>query len=205
MVKLNLGCGGTTPQGWINVDYALGAKLARVPLFKTVNKRFKLFNMDWNPEIYLHDLCKPFPWSPNSVDVVYSSHTLAHMLRDDGRRFLGECHKVLKPGGVIRIVVPDLKPIIDRYVSGDITADYIFEELWCLYRPVKGRIRKILSPYMQYPHKCMYDPSTLLKVMTQVGFQVEQKGYCESRIEDIADIEIESRTVDAVVVEGIKG
>lgn len=42
-LKLNLGGARQTPAGWVNVDYALGARIAKLPLFLTVNKRMKIF------------------------------------------------------------------------------------------------------------------------------------------------------------------
>ena len=98
-MKLNLGCGSQLPRDWVNVDYALGARIARIPLFRAINRRLKLFRMDWDDSIFLHDLTRPFPWADNSIDVVYSSHTLEHMSREMGQEFLHQCHRVLKPDG----------------------------------------------------------------------------------------------------------
>ncbi len=114
-MKLNLGCGGMVADGWINVDYALGARLMKFPLFAVVNRRVRLFNMDWDRRVFIHDLRKTFPWDTESVDAIYTSHTLEHLSKEDGRKFLDECFRVLKPGGLIRIVVPDLKVIISAY------------------------------------------------------------------------------------------
>jgi len=77
-VKLNLGCGAQVVDGWINVDYGLGARMANIPWFKLINRRLHLFDMDWDPRIFIHDLRRPFPWNNESVDVIYSSHTLEH-------------------------------------------------------------------------------------------------------------------------------
>ncbi len=75
--KLNLGCGDKTPDGCLNVDYAWGAKLAKMPI---VNK-LGLTNIKWDGKIIIHNLLKPFPWDTESIDVVYSSHTLEHFQR----------------------------------------------------------------------------------------------------------------------------
>lgn len=108
-MKLNLGCGAQVVEGWVNVDYSLGARFMKVPLFRAVNRKLRFFNIDWDNRIYLHDLTRPFPWPEASVDAAYSSHTLEHLSRDAGRRFLGECHRVLRRGGIVRILVPDLQ------------------------------------------------------------------------------------------------
>lgn len=107
-LKLNLGCGMTVVEGWINVDYSLGARLTQLPVLGWLAKKLGLFNVQWDSRIKLHDLRKTLPWQDASVDVVYSSHTLEHMSREDGRSLLIECLRVLKPGGLLRIVVPDL-------------------------------------------------------------------------------------------------
>jgi len=128
-MKLHLGCGATTPDGWLNVDYALGARLARVPLWRTVNRRLGVFDMDWDDRIVLHDLTKPFPWPDGAADAVYSSHTLEHLSKQDGLNFLKECYRVLKHGGWIRIVVPDLKCYVDEYLDGTLPAENFVEAL----------------------------------------------------------------------------
>lgn len=204
-MKLNLGCGAQVVETWINVDYSLGARLAKVPLFGALNRRLRLFNLDWDSRIALHDLTKPLPWTDGSCDAIYSSHTLEHLTRDDGRRLLAECHRVLRPGGILRIVVPDVKAIVDRYSSGDVPADSLLDELGVLYEKSGSRLKNSLSPFIQYPHKCMYDAPTLKKVMDAVGFASKARAPLDSEIADIDAIELPGRTIDAVVMEGVKG
>jgi predicted SAM-dependent methyltransferase len=85
MLKLNLGCGSHVPSGWVNVDYALGAWVAKLPSLFSNHKKFKIINFDWSDNILLHDLRKKFPWKDNSVDAIYSSHTLEHLSKAEGR------------------------------------------------------------------------------------------------------------------------
>jgi len=66
-VKLNLGCGNRISPGWINMDYAFGARLARMPLFRAINRKLKLVRLQWDASITIQDLRKPFPWKDNSV------------------------------------------------------------------------------------------------------------------------------------------
>lgn len=203
-MKLNLGCGSHVPEGWVNADYALGARLARLPLFPTLNRRLRLFDMDWNPGIRLHDLTRPFPWPDGSADVVYSSHTLEHFTKEDGRRFLGECHRVLRHDGIVRIVVPDLAHTVNRYLRGELAADDFVAELDVLYLPSANPLKNRLSPFIQFPHKCMYDSASLQRVLTEVGFAVRDRGPFDSDIADIRVVELEPRTHHAVIVEGRK-
>lgn len=205
MLKLNLGCGSHTPTGWTNVDYALGAWLAKLPVFSTINKIFNIINLDWPDQIVLHDLRKKFPWADNSVNVVYSSHTLEHLSRTEGQIFLKECYRILKPNGIIRIVVPDLKAIVDEYNQGEIPAEEFLDKLNVSYESSKDRaLKRKLAPFIRFPHKCMYDTPALLRVMSEIGFEVASKQGLESEISDVEIIEQSSRTVDAVIVEGRK-
>lgn len=202
--KVNLGCGAQVPDGWINVDYALGARLARVPLFRRLNRKLRLFGLDWDDRILIHDLTRPFPWRDSSVDVVYSSHTLEHLTREQGARFLAECHRVLRIDGVIRIVVPDLASFVERYSQGAIDATRFVEQLGVLYGGSKNGARRWIAPFMEFPHKCMYDTSALLDVLERAGFAAECREPFDSDIPGVGEVELEDRTVDAVIVEGKK-
>lgn len=203
-VKLNLGCGKQFVESWINVDYALGARICKLPIIEPVVKKLKVFNANWNPDIYLHNLVTPFPWADGSIDVVYSSHTVEHMTRAQGQQFLSECVRVLKPGGILRIVVPDLRAIVDRYVAGDLKSEFFLDDLFVLYESFENKIKNKLAPFVQFPHKCMYDTEGMIRTCAAVGLSVYKAQPFVSEISDIRDIEIPNRTADAVIVEGVK-
>ena len=203
-MKLNLGCGAEVADGWVNVDYALGARFASIPLFRQLNRRIGVFNQDWNDGILVHDLTTEFPWGESSVDIIYSSHFVEHLVKDDGRRFLEQCHRVLKPSGIIRLVVPDLRAFATEYLEGKIPADQFLEELMVLYGNESGGLKDRLSPFYRYPHKCMYDEARLTQILDEIGFEVVPRAVFDSDIEGIEDIELEERTERAVILEGHK-
>lgn len=203
-IKLNLGCGLNVVDGWINVDYALGAKFVKFPFFSRLNKKFGFFTLDWSDQIYIYDLRKKFPWKDNVVDVVYSSHTLEHFTRVEGYNFLKECHRVLRSGGTLRIIVPDLSCLVKDYSDGKIRADIFLERLGVLYKSNDNLLNNVLIYFISFPHKCMYDALTLLTILKNIGFLPELKKAFDSEIEDIAMIELEERSKNAVIIEGIK-
>ena len=204
MTNINLGCGAQIIDGWINVDYSLGAVFAKLPLFSTLNRVFHVFGQEWDPRIALYDLRKPFPWADDSADVVYTSHTLEHFSREDGLRFLHECFRILKPEGVIRILVPDLAHNIAQYNAGQLRADAFVEGLGVLYGLGKTSWKKRLAPLVEYPHKCHYDTPTLVTILQEIGFTARGRQPYDSEINGIARIEDEGRTRHAVIVEGRK-
>ena len=91
---LNLGCGRQFHPDWINVD------LEAV-----------------SDEVLEHDLTRGLPFEEESIDVVYHSHVLEHLKPQEGVKLLEECFRVMKPGGVLRIVVPDLECIARLYLE----------------------------------------------------------------------------------------
>lgn len=203
-MKLHLGCGSQVLEGWVNVDYALGAWCAKVPLFRPLNRRLRIFNLDWDSRIHLHDLTRRFPWEDGTAQVVYSSHTLEHFSREHGRHFLGECHRVLEKNGIIRLVVPNLEHIARQYLSGQLPADEFLQVLGVLYGTGTNPLKNRMAFLLEYPHKCMYDTPTLKRALEETGFRATSRGPYESDIPDIRQVELESRVQNAVIVEGRK-
>jgi len=203
-MKLNLGCGSHVVDGWINVDYALGARLAKSKVFRLLNKKIKFFKLDWDEKIFIHNLNKTFPWNDNSIEVIYTSHTLEHFSRAEGIRFLKECHRVLCENGVIRLVVPDLFWVVSEYWEGRLRGDEFIERLGVLSPHYGNRLKTKLALFTYFPHKCMYDTPTLLTILKQIGFDAVIKQPFLSDIDRIDQLEIKSRTENAVIVEGEK-
>jgi predicted SAM-dependent methyltransferase len=110
----------------------------------------------------------------------------------------------LKKDGIIRIVVPDLKPFVEEYQKGNMQADEFVEKLGVLYEKKKNPIKNLLITVAQFPHKCMYDTKTLSNILNSLGFSVESKQPFDSDILDINLIELGERTKSSVIVEGKK-
>lgn len=60
----------------------------------------------------------PLPLADSSVKLIYSSHLLEHLTDAEVQALLAEAHRVLEPGGRIRVVVPDLDTAIHAYRQG---------------------------------------------------------------------------------------
>lgn len=63
----------------------------------------------------------------SSVEIVYTSHTLEHVTDAGGEHFFSEAFRVLKRGGVLRVVLPDMELAYDAYVSDDVDFFSIFK------------------------------------------------------------------------------
>jgi predicted SAM-dependent methyltransferase len=222
--KLHLGCGLMTPAAWLNVDGSLNARLGRYPLVGRLARAVGLTNSKtkFDKSVYGHDLRRPLPWPDGSFDAVYASHLFEHMYVDEVKRLLLECRRVLAPGGVVRIVVPDLAVLIEGYAAGKFpewTKGHIkdgpradmFVTSILMRDPVAprgGLIRRVYQAMFDFhSHKWMYDGESMSARLTEAGFRdVKRMGFGESRIEGILEVEHESRVNNGagVVVEGVK-
>lgn len=121
---LNLGSSARVAPGWTNVDHSWLLRLARRPGLAAALHRVGVVSDDryerlrrLDRDAVCWDLRRGIPFADETFDVVYHSHVLEHLDREDAPGFLGECRRVLKRGGTIRIVVPDLEQLARRYVD----------------------------------------------------------------------------------------
>lgn len=113
--KLNLGCGTSYHDDWVNVDFS-----------------------ETGEGVIAHNLLNGIPFDENEFDVVYHSHVLEHFPKDKAGSFIKECFRVLKPGGIIRVAVPDLEQLVRLYLenfekalNGDESAEKNYDWLLC--------------------------------------------------------------------------
>ncbi len=95
MIKLNLGCGDYPLEGFVNVDTL---------------ERFG--DEHW-------DILNP-PYNNNSVDEIYAGHVIEHIFPDTVPRALHDWRLVLKPGGILTVVIPDFDKAFRLYQEGKI-------------------------------------------------------------------------------------
>lgn len=65
------------------------------------------------------DVTRPLPLPDNSVDVIFSEEVIEHVSLSHGYNMLKECHRVLKPGGMIRLTTPDLGYFAERALNSE--------------------------------------------------------------------------------------
>lgn len=97
------------------------------------------------------------PCDDNTVEVIYASHLFEYFDREEAKTVLKEWHRVLKPGGVLRLAVPDFRALCELYMKGH-------------------RLDKVLGPlYGKWGepavyHKTCYDFTSLASVLGEAGF-----------------------------------
>jgi predicted SAM-dependent methyltransferase len=190
LVKVNLGCGLRVVSGWLNIDGSLNALIASWPnwtyrLIYRFSGSHNYYSLDEycrileNHAFLYHDLSTSLPLHENSVDFIYSSHFFEHLFKDDAAMLLNLCARALKPGGTIRISIPDLAYAVSLYALGrktEMLDDYFF---------VEGK-----GSYLAR-HKYMYDFHLLKVALEQAGFSdVTRCEYQQGKTPDIQSLDV---------------
>lgn len=139
-VYLNLGCWHREIPGWIHVD------LCDMP------------HIDFKTNI--NDLSM---FEDNSVDLIYSSHSFEYFDVKEAPDVLKEWYRVLKPGGILRLAVPDFDSLINLYTStGDINK---------ILGPLFGRMEiETKSSKTMLFHKTTYTLRSMKDLLESNGF-----------------------------------
>jgi SAM-dependent methyltransferase len=203
-VLLHLGCGPfVEPTRWIDCDGSWNARVNSWPkplaiLLRRIAKKAGGGQRPLPEHIQYFDLRKRFPFADESVDAIYAAHVWEHLTMSVAEHATAECYRVLKPGGMLRLVVPNLRDAVVNYLnSKDPEAAFeLNKKLY--YRPLEECRSWIYSIYLAltdfHYHKFMYDPAQLTSIFIKVGFgSAEEKTFLESAIVEIPDVELETR------------
>lgn len=137
--KLNLGAGMDILEGWQNLD------IREYPGIDIVC-----------------DVSKELPFNENTIERIYASDVLEHIMYADVPKTLKEWYRVLVPRGRITIKVPSLSTIATNYVRHGIDAKEFVRLIY------GGQEEGIIAN----AHKSGYDPQYLSQQLEQAGFVV---------------------------------
>lgn len=219
-IYLHIGSGLVAPETWVNIDASWNALLAKFPCFHKILCILRIIKEDvakipWPKNIKIHNVLKGLPYHDGCVAAIYASHFLEHLTRTEGMFFLRECHRVLRRGGYLRLVVPDLELLSRNYIAmkaqahaGDPKPVEEFLRATGLYTDY-GETTLLLGLYRRLTdfnrHKWLYDYDSLMASLVEIGFsEVRKRGYLESDIPLIADVEHEDRLKEAYCVEATR-
>jgi len=137
MIKLHLGCGKRDfGLDWDHID--ISTEYSHIKSYDVVH----------------------IPYDDNSVDLIYASHLLEYFDRDEAEHVvLPLWRKALKPGGILRVAVPDFEPISRLYQAGF--------DLSYFVGPLYGKM--VVNKQIIY-HKTVYDYKSMIKLLIDSGF-----------------------------------
>lgn len=162
--RVHLGAGGHKLPGWINVDI--------VPDVADV----------------IADLTAALPFRNDSLDLMHSEDLLEHLDEAPGKQLLAECHRVLRPGGVMRLLTPDLRALVERvYLQRD--ARHL---AWCNTHLSASNPCEALNMHLRMngDHRFVYDEEHLTDTLRRIGFQVRRVRYNWSTVRELRYLDL---------------
>lgn len=198
---INLGSSARVAPGWNNLDSSWLIRIGRHRRLSSALHHLRLINearfariLRLDPDTVLWDLSKGIPFADRTFDGVYHSHVLEHIDREAAPTFLRECCRVLKPGGILRVVVPDLEAQARHYldVVGRLPEDATLVEHTAAIEKMIDQLvlrtprhRREQPPIVRWLenlliadtaragilHRWMYDRFSLEEALRQAGFE----------------------------------
>ncbi len=190
MLGVNVGCGPHPIDGWVNVDNSPTLLLRSLPVGRMLDPgRRAVWTAARESNVKFGTAVK-LPVADGVADTVYSSHMLEHLSRENARRFLRECRRVLKPGGWLRISIPDLAKLTDDYLrDGD--GDRF--------------VSRLMLSHGRRGHKWMYDERSLKLLLLDVGFdEVVMLPPGKTNLVFHDGLDLHEREVESLYVEAMR-
>lgn len=175
MTELNVqyGAGWSAPAGWLNFDASPSLRLERLPV---VGRLIKVNSERFPDDVRFGDIVKGLPLADGSAKAVFASHVLEHLSYNDFWTALHNTYKLLKPDGIFRLIVPDLRSRAQRYLDETATGDpeaasrfmrraHLGQE----NRPrgLRGNVRASLG---NSSHLWMWDTASMTAALAKAGF-----------------------------------
>jgi predicted SAM-dependent methyltransferase len=158
-LRLHLGSGSQPKKGWVNID------LAGDPV-----------DLAWN-------LARGIPFADGSVDAIFHEHLLEHIPLTAGVGLMDECFRVLKPGGILRIGVPDAGELLTSYVGDG-------ERVEAIHPGRPTRMLAVQELFYWHRHTTMFDEETLELVFRAGGFpDPAARTFGDTALDDAPDTE----------------
>lgn len=149
-IRLNIGCGTDYKKGWVNID-------------NNSDNNIEKLDLNW-------DLRNPLPFDDGSVDYVFNEHFFEHLTVEEGQTAMKDLMRVLKPGGVMRIAMPDLEKAIDNYKDKNWKKTQVpFLKRFGLGF-VKTRAELLNMNFSWWGHKWLYDWEELERRLKEAGY-----------------------------------
>lgn len=180
---VNVGCGPQVCEGFLNID-----------LFPA------------RPDVLRYDCRRGLPLADSSAAAIKIEHFVEHLEpREELPLVLSDCHRVLEPGGVLRIAVPDAEQYVRAYVT-DSAAPYAPLGMPSLPSDLPTRMDVLNHVFHQWhEHRWGYDYETLEHRLRRAGFRtVERSAFRRSRLPVLADVDLPGHAPYSLYVEAVR-
>lgn len=156
--KLHIGCGPFVMDGWLNTDIQCNSK-----------------------DVRYMDAGRPYPFPDYSFEYIYSEHLFEHLGLPQAINMLKECYRILKPGGKMRLAMPNFHFLMELYLHPDKKCNRQYLEWsYCLFGKQLGQLEVMKENYPLHVinnffhlwgHRFIHTPEHLQQMAEQVGFE----------------------------------
>jgi hypothetical protein len=196
------GCGLCAGRGWHNYDSSPTLRLQRVPLLGPMLVR-AAGGVRFPGQVRYGDICRGRLAPPGSCAGIYASHVLEHLSLEDFAAALRHTFQMLAPGGVFRLVVPDLAARARRYVAAldagaeDASAAFMRCTRLGLERRPRGLLGALRGHLGNAAHLWMWDEPSLARALREAGFgAIRRCAFSDGEDPMFREVEDEDRFVD---------
>lgn len=177
-IMLNVGCGTDYKKGWINID-------------NNSDDNIEKLDLNW-------DLRNPLPFADGSVNYIFNEHFVEHLTVDESQKAIKDFMRVLKPGGVMRIAMPDLEDCIKLYLDKDWRKRPVIKDHGLDF--VETPAELLNMSFSWWGHKWIYDWTELKRRLKQAGYTNFKKATHSKSIHKELN-NLETRKMSTLIVE----
>lgn len=168
-IKINLGSGHWKLEGWVNVD----------------------IDAESEPDVCAN-LAGGLPFAASVASLMHTEDFIDQLELEKAIEFLNECHRILAPGGVLRVLTPDMRKLAHLYLNDP---DQL-EDLWKNNVGVPlslDTVGEIFNIGMRFAgHTFLYDAQTFKALAVCCGFDARQVAYQQSEIPELRGLDLRS-------------
>ncbi|MCC7274418.1 MAG: methyltransferase domain-containing protein [Alphaproteobacteria bacterium] len=198
---LHCGCGTTLHRGWLNTDVCVlrGANGLRTDIGCLVRVTGRWF--------YQHDLSQPLPIPDGKMPRIFAEHLVEHLERRQAVAWMTEMHRMLAPGGILRLSTPDLALYMNGYAD---PGQAFFRRHRDTMRQMKSTVMGNSRAWMvnqlfrYWGHEWIYDQEEIVALAESAGFPgdaVRRVAFREGADAEMAALDKEIRRDESIYVE----
>ena len=168
-VKINLGSGHYKLDGWVNVD----------------------IDLDSRPDVGAN-LSAGLPFADGVAGLMHTEDFIDQLQLDNAEGFLKECHRILAPGGVLRVLTPDMRRLAELYLNDP---DRLVE-LWKTFVGIELKLDtpgEVFNLGMRFAgHTFLYDEQTFKALAGRCGFEARRVAFQQSEVAELRGLDLRS-------------